>query len=105
MNFVTYGLSKNEDIKLRELSRAPIYSRMIDAEYRRHYSDIMVWEWSDYDDGERKYYENPARDLDQTPNLMSCSLSHFFHASSPIFFLRASNPALLRTVVIPLLLE
>lgn len=36
----------------------PIYSRVIDAEYRRHFSDIMVWEWSDYDDWERKYFEN-----------------------------------------------
>jgi hypothetical protein len=36
----------------------PIYSRVIDAEYRRYFSDIMVWEWSDYDDWERKYYEN-----------------------------------------------
>ena len=36
----------------------PLYSRVIDAEYRRHFSDIMVWEWSDYDEWERKYYEN-----------------------------------------------
>jgi len=36
----------------------PIYSRVIDAEYRRHFSDIMVWEWSDYDDWEKKYYQN-----------------------------------------------
>jgi len=36
----------------------PLYSRVIGAEYRRHFSDIMVWEWSDYDDWERKYYQN-----------------------------------------------
>ena len=34
----------------------PIYSRIIDSEYRRFVSDIRVWVWSDYDDWEKKYY-------------------------------------------------
>ena len=36
----------------------PIYSRVLDSEYRRHFSDIRVWEWEDFDDWEKKYYEN-----------------------------------------------
>lgn len=57
--FSYYVLTVRNAHKARQTQMfMPIYSRVIDAEYRRHFSDIMVWEWTDYDDWERKYYED-----------------------------------------------
>jgi len=57
--FTYYVLTVRNAQKARQTQMfMPIYSRVLDSEYRRHFSDIRVWEWKDYDDWEEKYYRD-----------------------------------------------
>ena len=66
--FTYYVLTVRNAQKARQTQMfMPIYSRVLDSEYRRHFSDIRVWEWKDYDDWEEKYY----RDRDEWAKLVN----------------------------------